>query len=127
MKHVLFVHDRQGAVEPRRTALEASGYRVSCVPGLEGAREVLAREPVHVVLLDVLLEGPNGFEACRRLREHHPAAELPILMSSRIYRDPRFAREALAAGAQGYLLRPLTLEDLVAHIERLTGRAARAA
>lgn len=67
----------------------------------EALGEVTAVEP-DLVLIDVSLPGMSGIELARRLRKQHP--ELPLAMLSG-HRERSHVEQALAAGAQGYIVK----------------------
>lgn len=68
----------------------------------EAAREALRREEPDVALLDITMEGATGIELCEELRK----ADLPtrVLILS-MHDDPEYLELAIAAGADGYLLK----------------------
>ncbi len=83
------------------------------------------RSAPDLVVMDVLLDGPNGFEVCRRLRTRFDASELPILLCAGIFQSPEYACEASAVGAQEYLSSPLEARELVSKVvAHLNGKAA---
>ena len=112
MKTIHFVHDQQESPEPRRSALEASGFHVELFASGADCLARLEEAPPALVLLDVLVEGPHGFDVCRSIREKHPAETLPVILGSHVYRSRIYRDEATAAGAQRYLLYPADTEDL---------------
>ena len=116
MHSMFFIHDLQESPLARIRVLEMSGFAVTPFRGGAEALKRLTSEKPAVVLLDVLLEGPNGFAVCRSIRSLFAAAELPIVMCSGVYRSPAFRAEALAAGAQAYVASPVKLDDLVAEV-----------
>ncbi|HKG25746.1 MAG TPA: response regulator, partial [Thermomicrobiales bacterium] len=73
---VLVVDDQEDIVDLMRDFLEAEGYAV--VTALEGgaALDLLRHQRIDVVLLDVMMPGPSGFEIVRRIRE---LGEVPVL------------------------------------------------
>lgn len=90
------------------------------------AGEVLsfaAEHPLDLVLLDLALEDSmNGIDLTKQLQAHHP--DLPVLFLS-MHDETIYAERALAAGAQGYLMKRIPDEELVAAIRRvLDGRLA---
>ncbi|KYG06246.1 hypothetical protein BE21_35950 [Sorangium cellulosum] len=74
----------------------------------------LPRKP-SLVLLDVMMPRISGYEVCRRIRDAHPAAELPILMLTAKDRVSDLV-EAMAAGANDYLTKPLLKDELIARV-----------
>jgi DNA-binding NarL/FixJ family response regulator len=91
--------------------------RVRVVGEAEGGDDavpVVDRLDPDIVLCDVRLGGASGLDLCRRLREHRPERRVVLLS---VYDDEQYLFEALRAGAAGYLLKRITGEDLVRHLE----------
>jgi DNA-binding NarL/FixJ family response regulator len=86
----------------------------------EEVLELLAREQVDLLLLDLSMPRLNGLETLRRLRA--TGWKRPVLMLS-MYGDEQFAAQALAAGARGYLLKHAMDDELFRAIDAvLAGR-----
>ena len=66
-----------------------------------------------MILMDVLLEGINGFDACRKIRTLLDPEQMPIILGSHVYRSRVYREEAQAAGAQRYLRYPMDPDELV--------------
>jgi DNA-binding response OmpR family regulator len=113
MKEIYLVHDKQENAAHRKTSLEMSGFSVTLVPSTKNLVKKLQDERPARLILDVLLEGMNGFDLCREVRRTIPAETLPIIMCTSIYRSRIYREEALSAGAQRYLLRPIHPNDLL--------------
>src|SRR3954449_9549176 len=93
--------------------LREAGFEVEIAPTGEAGLAALADRPAHVLILDVVLPGIDGFETCRRLR----AADFrpPVLMlSARGGVADRVA--GLEAGADDYVAKPFSFLELVAHV-----------
>ena len=73
------------------------------------ARYVLGHKP-RVLILDLNMPGRSGLEAIPSLRERFPATQIVVLT---MQRDAAFAREAMRAGALGYILKEAADEELV--------------
>jgi len=124
MKHVLLVHDASEEAWSRQDYLERAGYQVTAVPSEAQCLELLATKQPDLVVLDVLIEGRNGFEVCRHIRRTIPPKEMPIVLCSEIYRSSQFREEARNAGAQGYLLKPCEPGELLATIQGALGMSS---
>ena len=125
MQTIHLVHDQQESAATRKSFLEMSGFRVVLIRSSRECLERIALEKPDLALIDVLIEGLNGFELCRRIRTTFEPAELPVILGSTIYRSRIYRDEALRAGAQRYLLRPVKLDELVRQIsEVLSGPCA---
>jgi CheY-like chemotaxis protein len=119
MRDILLVHDQLESPWPRRHFLESAGYRVSTSASADECLAALARAMPDLLVIDVLIEGLNGFELCRRIRARHGVAELPIVLGSELYRAEVFREEASLVGAQAYLVEPRDLDSLLAAIHHL--------
>lgn len=82
----------------------------------EQALELLRRQAVEVVLLDLGLPGLGGLETCRRIATEYP--ELPVLVITS-QEDPAACRRLLLAGARGYVRKGVSAHDLQLAIETL--------
>ena len=116
MKDILIVHDRQEANQLRKSYLEMSGFAVDVTYEAPNLIERLEKKMPALVLMDVLLEGPNGFDLCREIRKRWGPDELIVLLTSGIYRSRIYRDEAVAAGAQGYILKPCEPDELVREV-----------
>lgn len=122
MISVLLVDDHPVVIEGLRKLLTTAGDIVvigeahDASSALEQARNL---KP-DVILLDLRMPGANGVQATRRLREQEVASAVIILTS---YGDQAYVRQALEAGADGYLLKTTPSEELIAAIRStLRGR-----
>ncbi len=97
-------------------ALEAAGYTVEALPDGAAALASCQRLPPDAVVSDVLMPGLDGFELIERLRTDERTAVIPVLLlSARAGEDSRIA--GLAAGADEYLVKPLSSRELVARVD----------
>jgi PAS domain S-box-containing protein len=121
---ILYVDDEETNRRAFTWIFRSEGYRVTeAATGDEALR--LAEEGPDLVILDVNLPDMDGFEVCRRIKAHPRTAAIPVLhMSARFVRaDDK--RHGLDAGADGYLVKPVEPEELLAHARALL-RARRA-
>jgi two-component system, NarL family, response regulator NreC len=79
--------------------------------------EVRAQKP-DVVLLDVVMPGESGIEALPKLKHEAPDARVLVLS---MQDDPRYVREAFAAGADGYVLKEAADAEVVAAVREIAG------
>jgi two-component system response regulator MprA len=93
---------------------------VDTSPNGAAALSSLARSPVDLVILDVLMPMMNGLEACRTLRSK--GDDTPVLvLTARDSIDDRVS--GLDAGADDYLVKPFALRELLARVRALLRRA----
>jgi two-component system chemotaxis response regulator CheY len=102
-------------------ALERAGFEVDqAINGLEAMEKVLART-FDLVIVDVNMPRMDGISFVRALRRSGlPAASLPSLMMT-TEANQQDRDDARAAGANYYLVKPVSEADLVRHVAVLTG------
>ncbi|HVI98200.1 MAG TPA: response regulator [Sphingomonas sp.] len=121
------------AVDDSRTTLAVIGEQLSrrgflvvqCADGGE-ALDLLAARGVDLVLLDRVMPGLTGLHVLAEIRASRDTADLPVIMLTG-EGDSAAAVEALAAGADDHLTKPVAFDLLAARIERTIDRAQRIA
>jgi two-component system OmpR family response regulator len=118
---ILVVEDEPKMARLLRRGLTERGDVVDLAATGEGAIDAAVAEDYDAVLLDVMLPDLDGFEVCRRLRRH--GVWTPVLMlTARTSVADRV--EGLDAGADDYLAKPFSLEELFARLRALVRRGA---
>ncbi|MEJ8847575.1 response regulator [Variovorax rhizosphaerae] len=119
LPHVLALDDDPAVRELIAEYLADNELRVTAVASGRELNEVMARETVDVVILDVRLPGEDGMQIARRLREE---SQIPILMlTGRVDEADRVM--GLELGADDYLTKPFSPRELLARVRALLRRA----
>ena len=124
---VLVVDDQEINVAIIGRFLTREGYRVRSVESGEAALAVLAARPLPgLVLLDVVMNGADGFETCRRIKSDPVTRDIPVvLVSSAVSGRDRV--RGWAAGADGFLSKPVCRLELIERVRALLPLESRAA
>jgi CheY-like chemotaxis protein len=124
---ILVVDDLPANVELMARRLERSGLGVLTASDGPQALEVLQKQAVDLVLLDIMMPGMTGFEVLKRIRETWSAAVLPVIMVT-AKTDNEDIVEALGLGANDYVTKPVDYTVAFARIQAAlrTREAARA-
>jgi len=116
---VLVVDDDHDVRESLSRALGYAGYEVATAANGVDALRSVARAPVDLIILDVLMPMLDGLGACRSLRDR--GDDTPVLvLTARDAVDDRVA--GLDAGADDYLVKPFALRELLARVNALLRR-----
>ena len=123
---LLLIDDEQGIVDFIRLGMRYEGFHVEDAGDGVSGLEVAQRLRPNLVVLDVMLPGMDGLEVCRRLRESEATADIPILMLT-AKDEVRDRVSGLESGADDYLTKPFSFEELLARVRALLRRQQRMA
>ena len=126
MYTILVCDDEKDIVSALNIYLSAEGYRVLTAYDGYQALRLLDREEVHLILLDVMMPGMDGFEVLRELREQeHGETHLPVMLLTARAEDADQVR-GLEGGADDYVTKPFSPIVLAARVRTLLKRDGRA-
>lgn len=117
-KTVLTIDDDTAITELLAMLLRTHGYEVKAVNTGEDGVEAIKKHNPHVVILDLMMSGMDGWQVCKAVRQF---SNVPIVILSALD-DPAMIASALDAGADDYLVKPVSSSILVAHLNRLIRR-----
>jgi CheY-like chemotaxis protein len=118
---VLLVEDTEDNRQMMRRLLEMSGYQVVEAINGEEAVKLASRERPRIILMDLSLPLIDGLTATRRIRSLPGLSKVPIVAVS-AHDTADFHSEALAAGCNAYITKPIDYPDLEEIVNRLLSR-----
>ena len=117
-RRILTVDDELSILKFLRSNLEDRGYTVISATNGEEAINIVERELPDLIILDVMMPKMDGFEVCRRLREW---SQIPIIMLS-ARGDESDKVQCLDLGADDYIVKPFSANELVARVSAVLRR-----
>jgi len=124
--NVLVVDDDPSIVEMIRLGLEIDGMHVSSAADGAEALDVLAREPVDVILLDIMMPKVDGWMALMEIRNNPVTSEIPVIMLTAKTQDLAKIL-AFKQGVQQYVTKPFNILELAARVRSLATTRVRSA
>jgi two-component system KDP operon response regulator KdpE len=118
-RRILVVDDEPQILRALRTTLRGAGYTVDAAATAEEALAAAAANPPEAVILDLVLPDGDGTEVCRELRTW---SEAPIVVLSAVG-DEQQKIAALDAGADDYVTKPFSVDELLARLRAVLRRA----
>jgi twitching motility two-component system response regulator PilH len=114
---VLVVDDSQAEIRLMQSFLQQAGFLSVGISDPTKIEETIEEERPNVILLDVVMPQRNGFQACRDLKSEGPYSQIPvILVTSKTAPSDRYWGEQ--QGANGYVAKPFTPEELISAVKR---------
>jgi two-component system KDP operon response regulator KdpE len=117
---ILIVDDEPQIRRVMRTTLSSNGYSVIEARSGEEALEMMRKERPELVLLDVNMPGMSGLDVCREIRDE---SEVAIIMLT-VRNSEHDKVLALDAGADDYVVKPFSIEELLARIRAALRRTS---
>lgn len=116
MKKIIIIDDDAGILDALEIVFNRAGYAITMLNNPTAILENKFEEP-DIFLIDKQLNGMDGIELCRHLKQRIPAKNTPVLIFSASTNINRYAKEA---GADDFIEKPFKSKDLLAVVERLT-------
>lgn len=117
-KLFLVVEDFEDSRFMMRRLLEMAGYNVLEATDGRQAVELAVEKHPSVILMDLSLPKLDGLSATREIRKHQECSDVPIVAVS-AHDGPESRSEALAAGCNEYMTKPIDWDQLSALVSRL--------
>lgn len=118
MARILLVDDEETLLSSLTYSLRRAGHQVTAADDGVAALQRLQEQPYDMLLLDLMLPKLDGLELCRLLRR---TSDLPIIMLT-ARGDVSERVEGLASGADDYVTKPFSTQELLARIEAVLRR-----
>lgn len=119
-RRILVVDDEPHIRRVLEVILGSSGFDVVLASDGMQWLDNLSREPVDLILLDLMMPGANGLEILSKIRANPERANTPVIILTAKGQDTD-REAALAGGASDFLTKPFSPKKLIARIEEILG------
>jgi DNA-binding response OmpR family regulator len=117
-KEILIVDDEPSIVVPIQFLMEQQGYLVMIAERGEDALDLIYQYKPDLVILDIMLPGIDGYEVCEIIRLDPNYRDVRVMFLTAKGREVDIAK-GLALGADAYLTKPFSNDELVAKVKEL--------
>ena len=123
-KKILIADDEPNIVTSLEYLMEKSGYEVKIARDGDEALALVESFLPDVVLLDVMMPRKSGYEVCQQIRERTGWQHIKVVMLSAKGREAE-VNKGLSLGADAYVTKPFSNQELIATIDGLLGGGAK--
>jgi two-component system alkaline phosphatase synthesis response regulator PhoP len=123
---ILVVEDEEDILELLTFNLQKEGYQVTGKGTGEDGLRAAGKEQPDLVILDLMLPGVDGLDVCRRLKNDHKTAHIPIVMLTAKSEESDIVT-GLELGADDYVTKPFSPRVLIARVRSVLRRRSRQA
>ena len=116
---ILIAFEREAELSALEQLLAGRGHRVVRSGNGLAALDAARREPPHAIVSDIVLPRMDGFALCRKWKQDERLQSIPFLFYTRRHDDPKYERFALELGAERFLARSVSPEQLVTALDEL--------
>jgi twitching motility two-component system response regulator PilH len=117
MSKIVVVDDSYAELQMIEGYLKSANHTVISYPNTDKLEDKLAADKPDVIVMDVVMPGRNGFQACRDLKNDDRFKNIPIVLcTSKGQESDKFWGQQ--QGANGYVVKPFKAEDLLAAVKR---------
>ncbi len=116
-KLILIVEDDPKSLKLTRDMLQVSGYEtIEAFNGLQGIELAQTKNP-KLILMDLMMPEMDGYTACSKIKADQVTKVIPVIMLTAVGHELN-KKFALEMGADGYITKPFTREELLDAISR---------
>lgn len=120
-KNILLVEDDPDISESLEITLKLKNYEVSKLFSGQGVRDFVETRNPDLVIMDVMMPPPDGYEVCRQLKSDERTRCVPVILLSARTQQAEI-EQGFNAGADRYMPKPFVNEELLSAVEILLER-----
>ena len=117
-RNVLVVDDEPNIVLSIKFLMKQKGYEVRTASNGEEALQALNEKVPDLILLDVMMPKPDGYEVCQKIRATAKWKDIPVIMLTAKGREVE-REKGFAMGADDYITKPFATQELVAKVQAI--------
>lgn len=117
-RSVLVVDDEPNIVLSIKFLMKQKGYEVRTASNGEEALQALTEMVPDLILLDVMMPKPDGYEVCQKIRATAQWKDIPVIMLTAKGREVE-REKGFAMGADDYITKPFATQELVAKVQAI--------
>jgi len=117
-KSILIIDDDDAILKTVRLILSSNGYAVLTAGSAEEGVQIASKQRPDLIILDVILPGMKGREACKKIKKNELTKDIPVIFLTSKYSEEDVQAEK-EAGGEAHLTKPVNAKVLIATIQKV--------
>lgn len=120
-KHILVIDDEHDLLELIEYNLKQSGFTVTTADNAQHGIELAHKHKPRLIILDIMMPGMDGMEACRILKQDNNLSSIPVIFLT-AHEDEKTEITSLDIGADDYITKPVSSNVLISRVNAVLRR-----
>ncbi len=119
MGEILLVDDEEDITFTAKKILERDGHRIVVAKDSEECMKILENDRPNLILLDVMMPGMDGWEACKKIKEDKKTKDIPVIMFTVLGSNDSIEKSWEYAHADAHINKPFRKAELLNVVREL--------
>lgn len=98
--------------------LNGQGYIIETAQSVKEAYQIIKKDMVHLILLDLLMPRVSGYDFLKEIKENESTRDIPVIIVSAVA-DPENRKKSIELGAIDFINKPIDIQDFIERIDAI--------
>lgn len=118
ISRILVVDDSSTNIVLLEAILNGQGYEIDTAQSVKEAYQIIKREDVNLILLDLLMPRVSGFDFLKEIKNNESTKEIPVIIVSAVA-DVENKKKSFELGALDFINKPIDIQDFIERIDTI--------
>jgi DNA-binding response OmpR family regulator len=118
ISRILVVDDSSTNIVLLEAILNGQGYQIETAQSVKEAYQIIKKETVNLILLDLLMPRISGFDFLKEIKSNESTRDIPVIIVSAVA-DSENRRKSIELGALDFINKPIDIQDFIERIEAI--------
>jgi CheY-like chemotaxis protein len=115
---ILVVDDSSTNIVLLEAILNGQGYIIETAQSVKEAYQIIKKDMVHLILLDLLMPRVSGYDFLKEIKENESTRDIPVIIVSAVA-DPENRKKSIELGAIDFINKPIDIQDFIERIDAI--------
>jgi CheY-like chemotaxis protein len=115
---ILVVDDSSTNIVLLEAILNGQGYEIETAQSVKEAYQIIKKEPVHLILLDLLMPRISGYDFLKEIKSNQSTKDVPVIIVSAVA-DAENRKKSIELGALDFINKPIDIQYFIEKIETI--------